>query len=48
MAPLLLPLTFLLGLGSGLIGGLFFAFSAFIMTALGRLSHRIKSQRKMQ
>ena len=34
----LLILTFLGALGTGLIGGLFFAFSTFIMTALGRLS----------
>jgi uncharacterized membrane protein len=33
----LLVLTFLAALGSGLIAGVFFAFSAFVMTALGRL-----------
>lgn len=33
----LLALTFLAALGSGLIAGVFFAFSAFVMTALGRL-----------
>jgi uncharacterized membrane protein len=31
-------LTFLSGLGCGLIGGVFFAFSAFVMKALARLS----------
>ena len=30
-------LNFLAALGSGLIGGVFFAFSAFVMAALGRL-----------
>ena len=35
---LLFALTFLCALGAGLIGGLFFAFSTFVMTALGRLS----------
>jgi uncharacterized membrane protein len=30
--------TFLSALGSGLIGGLFFAFSVFVMRALGRIS----------
>jgi len=30
-------LTFLTALGSGLIGGVFFAFSTFIMAALGRI-----------
>lgn len=34
---LLFALTFLSALGSGLMAGLFFAFSAFIMTAFGRL-----------
>ena len=34
---LLVVLTFLSALGSGLIAGVFFAFSAFAMTALGRL-----------
>jgi uncharacterized membrane protein len=34
---LLVVLTFLSALGSGLIAGVFFAFSAFVMTALGRL-----------
>lgn len=34
---LLHALTFLAALGSGLIGGVFFAFSAFVMKALGRL-----------
>jgi hypothetical protein len=33
----LFVLTFLAALGSALIGGLFFAFSAFVMRALGRL-----------
>jgi len=37
MDGLLFILTFLAALGSGAIGGLFFAFSAFVMTALGRL-----------
>ena len=32
---LLVVLTFLSALGSGLIAGVFFAFSAFVMTALG-------------
>jgi uncharacterized membrane protein len=31
------PLLFLLALGAGLIAGAFFAFSSFVMTALGRL-----------
>ena len=31
-------LTFLSALGTGLVAGIFFAFSAFIMTALGRLT----------
>jgi uncharacterized membrane protein len=31
-------LTFLSALGAGLVAGIFFAFSAFIMTALGRLT----------
>jgi uncharacterized membrane protein len=34
---LLVLLTFLSALGGGLIAGVFFAFSAFVMTALGRL-----------
>lgn len=34
---LLFALTFLSALGSGLIAGVFFAFSAFVMTALARL-----------
>jgi uncharacterized membrane protein len=34
----LFVVTFLSALGSGLIGGLFFAFSVFVMTALGRIS----------
>jgi uncharacterized membrane protein len=34
---LVFALTFLAALGSGLIAGVFFAFSAFVMTALGRL-----------
>jgi len=38
MDRLLFVLTTLSALGAGLIGGLFFAFSAFVMTALGRLS----------
>jgi uncharacterized membrane protein len=33
----LLVLTFLAALGSGVTAGVFFAFSAFVMTALGRL-----------
>jgi uncharacterized membrane protein len=33
----LFPLTFVAALGSGLIAGLFFAFSAFVMNALSRL-----------
>jgi uncharacterized membrane protein len=37
MDGLLFVLTFVAALGSGLIGGLFFAFSSFVMTALGRL-----------
>jgi uncharacterized membrane protein len=37
MDRLAFTLTFLCSLGSGLIGGLFFAFSSFVMTALGRL-----------
>jgi len=35
---LLYALTFVAALGAGLIGGLFFAFSTFVMTALGRLA----------
>jgi uncharacterized membrane protein len=34
---LLIALTFLAALGSGLIAGVFFAFSGFVMAALGRL-----------
>jgi uncharacterized membrane protein len=37
MDTLLFASTFFAALGSGLIGGLFFAFSAFVMSALGRL-----------
>lgn len=37
MDRLLFASTFLSALGAGLIGGLFFAFSTFVMTALGRL-----------
>jgi uncharacterized membrane protein len=37
MESLLFALTFLAALGAGLIGGLFFAFSSFVMTALHRL-----------
>lgn len=37
MMDLLLALTLLAALGSGLIAGLFFVFSAFMMTALARL-----------
>ncbi|KQL43605.1 hypothetical protein AN963_29670 [Brevibacillus choshinensis] len=37
MDRLLVSLTFLSALGTGLIAGLFFAFSAFVMTALSRL-----------
>lgn len=33
----LFPLTLLAALGSGLVGGVFFAFSAFVMAALARL-----------
>lgn len=33
----LFPLTFLAALGSGLIAGVFFAFSAFVMKAFARL-----------
>lgn len=34
---LLFPLTFLAALGSGLAAGVFFAFSAFVMSGLARL-----------
>jgi uncharacterized membrane protein len=34
----LFVVTFLSALGAGLIGGLFFAFSVFVMTALGRIT----------
>jgi uncharacterized membrane protein len=37
IAPLFVALTFLAALGSGLMAGLFFVFSAFMMTALARL-----------
>lgn len=37
MDRLLVSLTFVSALGTGLIAGLFFAFSAFVMTALSRL-----------
>lgn len=37
MHGLLTVLTFLAALGAGLVAGIFFAFSAFIMTALGRI-----------
>jgi uncharacterized membrane protein len=33
----LVPLTFVAALGCGLVGGVFFAFSSFVMKALGRL-----------
>jgi uncharacterized membrane protein len=35
--PLLFPLTFLAAIGCGLIGGIFFAFSNFVMKALARI-----------
>jgi uncharacterized membrane protein len=35
--PVVLPLLWFCALGAGLIGGLFFAFSAFIVTALARI-----------
>jgi uncharacterized membrane protein len=35
--PIIVGLTLLAALGSGLVGGVFFAFSAFIMSALGRI-----------
>ena len=35
---LLFALTFLSALGSGVMAGLFFAFSAFVMTALARIA----------
>jgi uncharacterized membrane protein len=35
---LIFALTFLSALGAGLMAGLFFAFSAFVMTALGRIA----------
>jgi uncharacterized membrane protein len=38
MGGLLLILTLLSATGAGLVAGIFFAFSAFVMTALGRLS----------
>ena len=34
---ILMPLTLLAALGSGLVGGVFFGFSGFVMKALGRL-----------
>jgi uncharacterized membrane protein len=34
---ILLILTFLAAIGSGVVGGIFFAFSTFVMAALGRL-----------
>ncbi len=34
---ILIPITFFAALGSGVIAGLLFAFSSFVMTALGRL-----------
>jgi uncharacterized membrane protein len=37
MDRLLFAVTFLCAIGAGLIGGLFFAFSSFVMTALGRV-----------
>ena len=37
MERLMFALTFLSALGAGLVAGIFFAFSAFIMSALGRL-----------
>jgi hypothetical protein len=37
MAGLLFALTLLGAIGAGLVVGIFFAFSAFVMTALGRL-----------
>jgi uncharacterized membrane protein len=38
MARLIFVLTFLSALGSGLVGGAFFAFSTFVMKALGRIA----------
>jgi len=38
MDELLFVLTLMGALGAGLVAGIFFAFSAFVMTALGRLS----------
>ena len=38
MGSLMLALTFLAALGSGLIAGFFLAFSACVMAALGRIS----------
>jgi uncharacterized membrane protein len=37
MQGLLFVLTFIAALGAGLVAGIFFGFSAFIMTALGRI-----------
>lgn len=37
MTGVLVAVTFLAALGSGVVGGLFYAFSSFVMTALGRL-----------
>ena len=37
MERVLLVLTFIAAIGSGIVGGIFFAFSSFVMTALGRL-----------
>lgn len=37
MTTVLVAVTFLAALGSGIVGGLFYAFSSFVMTALGRL-----------
>jgi uncharacterized membrane protein len=36
----ILALTFAAAIGSGVVGGIFYAFSSFVMAALGRLPPR--------
>jgi len=40
-------LPFVAALGAGLMAGIFFAFSAFVMTALGRLRSRFRMRSRL-
>jgi uncharacterized membrane protein len=48
-SPYLFALTLIAALGSGLVAGIFFAFSTFVMTALGRLppAHGIEAMQSI-